>query len=125
MDSLIALELRNELAKALGLEGKISATVAFDTGTVGELTNWLINLRSPTTVSASPAKGPERVAAADSKMVSAEALENMTDAEVEELLRSDWRNDELSGTTKGAALSSEAGVSDIAGGGGAHSRAGS
>src|SRR6202041_3254580 len=30
MDSLIALELRNELGKALGLEGKISATIGFD-----------------------------------------------------------------------------------------------
>ena len=87
MDSLIALELRNELGKALGLEGKISATVAFDTGTVGELTNWLRNLMSPTMVTASPAQGLENVAAANPKIVSAEALQGMTDAEVEELLR--------------------------------------
>jgi 3-oxoacyl-(acyl-carrier-protein) synthase/SAM-dependent methyltransferase/acyl carrier protein len=86
MDSLIALELRNELGKALGLEGKISATVAFDTGTVGELTNLLASLVSAMPVSASPAKGPESIAA-QSKIVSAEALEDMTDAEVEELLR--------------------------------------
>ncbi|MBS1803319.1 MAG: amino acid adenylation domain-containing protein [Acidobacteria bacterium] len=38
MDSLIALELRNELGKALGVEGKLSATIAFDAETIGELT---------------------------------------------------------------------------------------
>lgn len=37
MDSLIALELRAELAKGTGLGTRISSTIAFDTGTVGEL----------------------------------------------------------------------------------------
>jgi 3-oxoacyl-(acyl-carrier-protein) synthase/SAM-dependent methyltransferase/acyl carrier protein len=41
MDSLIALELRAELAKGTGLGARISSTIAFDTGTVGELTKAL------------------------------------------------------------------------------------
>jgi 3-oxoacyl-(acyl-carrier-protein) synthase/SAM-dependent methyltransferase/acyl carrier protein len=85
MDSLIALELRNELSKALGLEGKISATIGFDTGTVGELTNRLLELISSKTVSAS-SQELERVVT-DSRMVTEEAIQGMTDAEVEELLR--------------------------------------
>jgi hypothetical protein len=84
MDSLIALELRNELGKALGLEGKISATVAFDTGTIGALVSGLLELMSP--IAASVSRGIEGTAN-DSKIVTAEALQSMTDAEVEELLR--------------------------------------
>ncbi|WP_158750015.1 beta-ketoacyl synthase N-terminal-like domain-containing protein [Acidobacterium sp. S8] len=42
MDSLIALELKAELGKASGLGAQISSTIAFDTGTVGELTNTLL-----------------------------------------------------------------------------------
>jgi 3-oxoacyl-(acyl-carrier-protein) synthase/phospholipid N-methyltransferase len=44
MDSLIALELRAEMAKGLGLGSRISSTIAFDTGTVGELTRALLEL---------------------------------------------------------------------------------
>ena len=84
MDSLIALELRNELGKALGLEGKISATVAFDAGTVGALVSSLRGLLSP--IAASASQGSEGIAT-DSKIVTAKALQSMTDAEVEELLR--------------------------------------
>lgn len=42
MDSLIALELRAELAKGTRLGERLSSTIAFDTGTVGELTKALI-----------------------------------------------------------------------------------
>ena len=42
MDSLIALELRSALAKGLGLGDRISSTIAFDTGTVGELAHALL-----------------------------------------------------------------------------------
>jgi 3-oxoacyl-(acyl-carrier-protein) synthase/SAM-dependent methyltransferase len=85
MDSLIALELRNELGKALCLEGKISATIGFDTGTVGELTNRLLELISSKIVTASSQELESIVT--DSGMVSAETLQGMTDAEVEELLK--------------------------------------
>ena len=43
MDSLIALELRSALAKGSGLGGRISSTIAFDTGTVGELSAALLH----------------------------------------------------------------------------------
>ncbi len=86
MDSLIALELRNELGKALGLEGKLSATVAFDTGTVGELINGLVKLMS-SLKGATSSKAPERIYPTDSKTITAGVLQSLTDAEVEELLR--------------------------------------
>jgi 2-polyprenyl-3-methyl-5-hydroxy-6-metoxy-1,4-benzoquinol methylase/acyl carrier protein len=46
MDSLIALELKAELAKASRLGAHISSTIAFDTGTVGELTHALLRAMS-------------------------------------------------------------------------------
>jgi acyl carrier protein len=83
MDSLIALELRGELGKALGLEGKISSTIAFDTGTVGELTLSLEALLAP-----SGKEGPrESPRAASRSAVTAEALENLTEEQVEEMLK--------------------------------------
>ncbi|HEX4310701.1 MAG TPA: beta-ketoacyl synthase N-terminal-like domain-containing protein [Acidobacteriaceae bacterium] len=85
MDSLIALELRGELAKALGLAGRIPSTIAFDTGTVGELTRSLASLIEPGapeseagTTSVSPAEKPVAV--------TAETLEGMTEEHVERLL---------------------------------------
>jgi acyl carrier protein len=42
MDSLIALELRSELAKGLGSGVQVSSTIAFDTGTIGELAKALL-----------------------------------------------------------------------------------
>ncbi len=54
MDSLIALELRSELARGLSLESRISSTIAFDTGTVGELANALLSaLQAPAAASES------------------------------------------------------------------------
>ena len=43
MDSLIALELRAELVKGLGVADGISSTIAFDSGTVGELSHALLH----------------------------------------------------------------------------------
>jgi len=87
MDSLVALELRTELEKALGLKGKISATVAFDTGTVGELTNRVTELMSARKEPVSAAITLKGVVAHDSRMIGADSLQGMTDAEVEGLLR--------------------------------------
>lgn len=83
MDSLIALELRSELSRALGLEGKISSTVAFDTGTVGELTLLLVTLLAPEEKPRSAANST----AAGAPTVTAEALHEMSDVEVEALLK--------------------------------------
>jgi len=82
IDSLIALELRSELGKALGLEGKISATIAFDTGTIGEMADRLISIAKN--------QGGTRSAnqtTRDPLEVNVETLEAMTDAEVEKLLQ--------------------------------------
>lgn len=87
MDSLIALELRSELAKALGLEGRISATVAFDTGTVGELTNLLLGLLEPMEETAFSESALRKRGSGTAVRFSVEALQEMTDAEVEQLLK--------------------------------------
>lgn len=86
MDSLIALELRSELGKALGLEGKISATIGFDTGTVGELTQRLVMLLVDKKPNKDPKESKDSAARAPFAL-DIETLEAMTDAEVEGLLR--------------------------------------
>ena len=86
MDSLIALELRGELGKSLGLEGKISPTVAFETGTIGELTQRLMTIAMEQNKSGN-GKRLERDTKRDSLEIKVEALEAMTDAQVEELLK--------------------------------------
>ena len=87
MDSLIALELRGELARALGLEGRISSTIAFDTGTVGELTRSLITslelaADKPVSRTDGPSQAPQMRAA-----VSADSLREMTEEQVEAMLK--------------------------------------
>ena len=86
MDSLIALELRGELGKSLRLEGKISPTVAFETGTIGELTQRLMTIAMEQNKSGN-GKRLERDTKRDSLEIKVEALEAMTDAQVEELLK--------------------------------------
>jgi hypothetical protein len=89
MDSLIALELQSELSKRLGLEGRISSTVALDTGTVGEL----VRLLSETLAPAAP--DPARAGSAESPQprrreqphLTVEQLEEMSEEEVERLLK--------------------------------------
>jgi 3-oxoacyl-(acyl-carrier-protein) synthase/acyl carrier protein/SAM-dependent methyltransferase len=85
MDSLIALELRSELSKRLGLEG-ISSTIAFDTGTVGELVRALAGMLL------SQRDDPMHIADTSSPQaglepVTAEQLQSMSDEEVEQLLK--------------------------------------
>ena len=89
MDSLIALELRSELAKRLGLEGKISSTIAFDTGTVGELLRSLVPMLAneadaPLSISDIRAKQGRRHEPA---LVTEEQLQSMSEEEVEQLLK--------------------------------------
>ncbi|HZD51400.1 MAG TPA: beta-ketoacyl synthase N-terminal-like domain-containing protein [Silvibacterium sp.] len=89
MDSLIALELRSELGKRLGLEEKISSTIAFDTGTVGELT------RSLMAMLAREADGPLGISDIRPKqrrrpepaLLTEEKLQSMSEEEVELLLK--------------------------------------
>jgi acyl carrier protein len=84
MDSLIALELRGELGKALGLEGRIPSTVAFDTGTVGELVRMLAALLQPGSQGESGSKA--EAGEQGSVAVTAESLQEMSEEEVEQLL---------------------------------------
>jgi 3-oxoacyl-(acyl-carrier-protein) synthase/SAM-dependent methyltransferase/acyl carrier protein len=88
MDSLIALELRSELAKRLGLEGKISSTIGFDTGTVGELVRSLVPMLAkesdaPLPISDIRAKQRQHEPA----LVTEEQLQSMSEEEVELLLK--------------------------------------
>jgi 3-oxoacyl-(acyl-carrier-protein) synthase/SAM-dependent methyltransferase/acyl carrier protein len=90
MDSLIALELRSELAKRLGLEGKISSTIAFDTGTVGELLRSLVPMLAneadaPLPIPDIRAKQQRR--RHDPALVTEEQLQSMSEEEVERLVK--------------------------------------
>jgi 3-oxoacyl-(acyl-carrier-protein) synthase/SAM-dependent methyltransferase/acyl carrier protein len=89
MDSLIALELRSELSKRLGLEGKISSTIAFDTGTVGELTRLLSGLLRPFAEQPSESGNlpPMHGRQVKPHYHTAEQLEQMSDEEIEQLLK--------------------------------------
>lgn len=97
MDSLIALELRGELAKGLGLTSGVSSTIAFDSGTVGELSHALLfSLESnatngasvqPAAPAASPAPSMRRARQKSrTEPLTAEELNNMSEEEVEQLL---------------------------------------
>ena len=90
MDSLIALELRGELAKQLGLQGRIPSTIGFDTGTVGQLTRVLSQLftselkTDPAIVSPLAVKVP---GAAEPVYLTAEQVMELSEEEVETLLK--------------------------------------
>jgi acyl transferase domain-containing protein len=85
MDSLIALELKSRLAKELGLGENVSATVAFDAGTVGELSRQMMELvfssAAPVEVAAAREE-PSRPAAT----LSIDDISEMSDEQVELLL---------------------------------------
>jgi acyl transferase domain-containing protein/NADPH:quinone reductase-like Zn-dependent oxidoreductase/acyl carrier protein len=76
LDSLMALEMRNELAQSLGLT--LSAGLLFNYPTVEELTEHLLGLL--------PVAVPDSIPAAASKIESRTALHSMTDEEAELLL---------------------------------------
>lgn len=92
MDSLIALELRGELAKRLELEGKIPSTIGFDTGTVGELTRALLQLvaQQSQLVPARTISSVVDPSTSDSNTttyLTAEEVMELTEEEVESLLK--------------------------------------
>jgi SAM-dependent methyltransferase len=81
-DSLMAVQLRNQLSSGLRLPAPLPATVLFDYPTIDRLAARLADLLAPpapaAAASVAPAAAPPRVAQA--------AVEAMTDAEVEALL---------------------------------------
>jgi 3-oxoacyl-(acyl-carrier-protein) synthase/SAM-dependent methyltransferase len=82
LDSLMALQLKSEIGEALDMDAQLPATLAFDTGTVESLTDWLcaaIGGEAPAAAAAAP-----RAAPADA--LSAETVDQMSDEEVEALL---------------------------------------
>jgi 3-oxoacyl-(acyl-carrier-protein) synthase/SAM-dependent methyltransferase/acyl carrier protein len=89
MDSLIALELRGELAKQLELQGLIPSTIGFDTGTVGELTRTLNQIFmskaefNPTKVSSIP----QSPTTEEPVYLTAEQVMDLSEEEVEQLLK--------------------------------------
>lgn len=85
LDSLMALELRNELTQSLGLT--LSAGLLFNYPTVAELSEHLLSLLSPATVEAAPEAG-----AATAELI---ALEAMSDEDAELLLLKELGSPEL------------------------------
>jgi hypothetical protein len=89
MDSLIALELRGELSKKLGLGTRIPSTIAFDTGTVGELVRALAALLVSQTgkpLSLKASVQPASFLKTERGYVTAEQLQTMSEEDVERLL---------------------------------------
>jgi 3-oxoacyl-(acyl-carrier-protein) synthase/SAM-dependent methyltransferase len=82
MDSLMALQLKSELSAQLDLGDALSATIAFDTGTVERLTDELMRLDSTSQPQPEPVAAP----AAAPGSISAAALADFSDDQVEELL---------------------------------------
>ena len=87
MDSLMALQLKATLGSQLGIADRIASTIAFDTGTVEALAEQVLALLdapagTPPLVTA-PAARPSP---ANNEMLTAAALAERTDAEVEALL---------------------------------------
>ena len=87
MDSLMALQLKSLLESRLGVEDALPATIAFDTGTVEALAEHLYVLVSPREAVLIP------VTRESSVTISAEALSQYSDAEVEALLAERLRAD--------------------------------
>jgi 3-oxoacyl-(acyl-carrier-protein) synthase/SAM-dependent methyltransferase/acyl carrier protein len=79
MDSLMALQLKSLLESQLGVEGKLAATIAFDTGTVESLAEQLFVLASPHEPAVVAASRP-------AETISIEQLAQYSDAEVEAML---------------------------------------
>ncbi|HZX68999.1 MAG TPA: beta-ketoacyl synthase N-terminal-like domain-containing protein [Candidatus Elarobacter sp.] len=82
MDSLMALQLKSVIGAQLGIEDRLAATIAFDTGTVEELAEQLLALLG----TAAPAKTASAVAPAGGDVISADALAAYSDDEVEAML---------------------------------------
>jgi SAM-dependent methyltransferase len=84
-DSLMAVQLRNQLAKGLGLERPLPATVMFDQPTIEALATYLLDWVAPRATE--PAVSSESVPAARSTAQLGEAaVAAMSDTEIEALL---------------------------------------
>ena len=83
MDSLMALQLKSLIGAELGVEDRLAATVAFDTGTVEELADQLLELLDDPIEATTVASG---AAPAGAAVISAEELAAFSDDEVEALL---------------------------------------
>jgi acyl transferase domain-containing protein/SAM-dependent methyltransferase len=84
-DSLMAVQLRNQLAKGLGLERPLPATVMFDQPTIEALATYLVDRVAP--LASDPAVTSESVPAARSTAQLGEAaVAAMSDTEIEALL---------------------------------------
>jgi hypothetical protein len=84
-DSLMAVQLRNQLAKGLGLERPLPATVMFDQPTIEALATYLLDRVAPR--ASEPAVTSESVPAARSTAQLGEAaVAAMSDTEIEALL---------------------------------------
>jgi 3-oxoacyl-(acyl-carrier-protein) synthase/SAM-dependent methyltransferase len=87
MDSLMALQLRSDLAEGLGLGDLLPSTIAFDTGTVERLTEELLRLTDSAAGAAPAGQTPvpaDRATAPGA--ISQAALEKFSDDQVEALL---------------------------------------
>ena len=84
MDSLIALELRSAISSGLGLGDRISATIAFDAGTVAELVRVVFEATFP----AATQSGIESSSGTSTEVhrFTAEELNDLSDEEVERLI---------------------------------------
>jgi len=92
LDSLMALELRNRLGRALQLAHDLPATLMFDYPSVGDIAQYLLKQLRPNQATASNTKGQELGKMAGKSVVQASGrmtaamLDLLSDADVERLL---------------------------------------
>lgn len=84
-DSLMALELKSHLGRGLGVEGRLSSTIIFDTGTVEELVKALLQLLFPEVT-------PVLAQVEHAKVLSVQQVGDLSDEEVQELLNERLRS---------------------------------
>ncbi len=84
-DSLMAVQLRNRIGKALGLEKPLPATLLFDYATAQAMAGRLLEILAPPTVESPPvpSTGPRGPAPA---RLDAETVASLSDADIERLL---------------------------------------
>src|SRR5690606_9343099 len=87
-DSLMAVQLRNQLGSGLGLEKKLPATLMFDHPTIDALAAYLLDRLSPEAPAAEPRQRNDNRAdgASTTGRLGAEEVAAMSDAEIEALL---------------------------------------
>jgi SAM-dependent methyltransferase len=85
LDSLMAVQLRNQLAKGLALDRPIAATVMFDYPTIEELARHLLERVAPQE-QAAPKATPTGTTTSVTPLLGAEAVAAMSEEEIEALL---------------------------------------